>query len=136
MNKAAFSLKEYMFDKVKIDFSNKTSNELDIVFNPSGVFKADESAFELKFIFNAHNGNVENSFVEIECIANFKFEEKVTFEEIPSYFFRNSIAILFPYVRAFISTVTLQANIPPIVLPTMNLSELEKPLKENTSQEE
>lgn len=135
MKKAAFSLKEYMFDKVKIDFAKKTSNELDIDFNPYGVFKANESVFELKFVFNAHNGNIENSFVEIQCIANFKFEDNITFEEIPSYFFRNSIAILFPYVRAFISTVTLQANISPVILPTMNLSELEKPLKENTRQE-
>lgn len=52
---------------------------------------------------------------------------------MPSYFYRNSIAIVFPYIRAFISTVTLQANIPPIILPTMNLTSLEIPLKQNTT---
>ncbi len=69
---------------------------------------------------------------QIKCIAIFEFEDKINFEDIPSYFYINSIAILFPYVRAFVSTVTLQANIPPIVLPTMNISSLGKPLKEST----
>lgn len=37
-----------------------------------------------------------------------------------------------PYVRAFISSVSVQAGIPPIVLPTYNLSVLQEELKENT----
>lgn len=41
------------------------------------------------------------------------FESARTLEDIPDYFYANSIAILFPYVRAFVSTVSLQANIPP-----------------------
>jgi preprotein translocase subunit SecB len=131
--KAAFSLENYRFEKVFIDNSNKISNDLDISFDPSGVFDAETSNFELKFIFIAHNENINNPFVKIECISIFKFEDKIDFENIPSYFYRNSIAIIFPYIRAFISTVTLQANIFPIVLPTMNLSELEIPLKEKTT---
>ncbi|MDP4272663.1 MAG: protein-export chaperone SecB [Bacteroidota bacterium] len=134
MNKAAFTLEKYRFEKVMIDFSKKSSNDLDIGFEPSGKFFSSDSSYELKFVFIAHNENPKNAFVQIECIAQFKFEENIKFEEIPSYFYRNSIAIIFPYVRAFISTVTLQANIPPIVIPTMNLSSLENPLKENTIQ--
>ena len=134
MNKAAFSLKEYRFKKVSIDFSKKISNELSIAFDPKGQFNSDNSTFELSIVFDAFNDNPDNSFVSIECISIFKFEDKINFEEIPTYFYRNSIAIIFPYIRAFISTVTLQANIPPIILPTMNLSSLEKPLRENTIQ--
>ncbi|MCU0349271.1 MAG: protein-export chaperone SecB [Flavobacterium sp.] len=134
MNKAAFSLEKYRFDKVTIDFSNKTSNDLDISFEPSGKFDFQTSSYELNFSFIAHNDNLESPFVKVECIALFKFDEKIDFENIPTYFYRNSIAIIFPYLRAFVSTVTLQANIPPIVLPTMNLSALEAPLKENTIQ--
>lgn len=132
MNKAAFSLDNYRFEKVNIDFSKRTSNSLDIAFSPSGRFISNESVFELKFKFSAHNGEVGEAFVEVECVALFKFEENLQFENIPTYFYRNSIALIFPYMRAFISTVTLQANIPPIIVPTMNLSSLETPLKENT----
>ncbi|CAM4366664.1 hypothetical protein AQBE111736_13510 [Aquirufa beregesia] len=42
------------------------------------------------------------------------------------------MAILFPYLRAFISLVTLQINIPPLILPTLNLSSLEADLRKNT----
>jgi preprotein translocase subunit SecB len=134
MTKAAFSLVKYRFEKINIDFSKKTSNDLNISFEPSGKFNFQDSTYELNFTFVADNDNSESPFVKIECIALYKFEEKIDFENIPTYFYRNSIAIIFPYIRAFISTVTLQANIPPIVLPTMNLSALETPLKESTVQ--
>lgn len=134
MQKAAFSLERYRFEKVFIDFSNKTSNDLNIGFVPSGKFFKDKSLYELIFVFEAYTETSEQPFVKIECIAEFQFEDNVDFDSIPTYFYRNSIAILFPYIRAFIGTVTLQANIPPIVLPTMNLSSLEIPLRENTEQ--
>lgn len=36
----------------------------------------------------------------------------------------NSIAILFPYLRSFMSTVTAQAGISPFILPTININNL------------
>lgn len=132
MNKAIFSLDSYKFEKVKIDFSKKASNSLNLAFIPTGSFLSKQSIFELKFVFTAHTSDVADPFVEIECIALFKFENNMQLEDIPPYFYRNCIAIIFPYIRAFISTVTLQANIPPIILPTMNLSSLENPLREST----
>jgi preprotein translocase subunit SecB len=67
------------------------------------------------------------------CKARFVFREPVLLEEIPDYFYLNSIAILFPYVRAFVSIITLQANINPLMLPTMNLASLQETLKKNTN---
>jgi len=132
MNKAAFFLKDYKFEKVNIDFSKKVSNEISVGFEPSGEFYTKNSSFKLTIVFIAFNNKSSENFVSIECITTFQFENKITPDEIPSYFYRNSIAIIFPYIRAFVSTVTLQANIPPIILPTMNLSSLEKPLIEKT----
>ena len=74
----------------------------------------------------------ENSSIYVNCIADYKFEDIHSLEDIPEYFYANSIAILFPYVRAFVSTVTLQANIRPIVLPTYNVSPLQDMLIKNT----
>ena len=134
MNSAAFSLEDYKFTKVEIDYYNKESNDLKIDFDPTGKFYKDNSIFELKFIFSAFGNESKRAFVKIECIAVFKFAENINFDDIPSYFYKNSIAIIFPYIRSFVSTVTLQANIPPIILPTMNLSALEAPLKDSTVQ--
>lgn len=134
MEKAAFTLVKYSFDKVLIDYSLKSGQEIRIKFMPKGVFeKTDEkSSYNLSFNFKAISSNKEEPFVDIQCNALFEFAHNITFEEIPSFFYANSIAIIFPYLRAFVSTVTLQANKKPIVLPTMNLSSLEKDLRDNT----
>lgn len=134
MNKAAFYLDKYRFEKVNIDFSKKTTNDIDIAFNPKGVFNKQNSDFKLVIVFSAKSGQSKDNFIEVECVSTFKFKENTNFEDVPTYFYRNSIAIIFPYIRAFVGTITLQANIPPIVLPTLNLASLETPLRENTTQ--
>lgn len=134
MKKASFSIEKYYFDKVIIDFENYTDNEIQIDIKPSGVFINSESTFELTFNFAAITESESNSkpFVIMRCIGLFKFENVTTVSEIPSFFYRNSIALLFPYLRAYISLVTNQANVSSLMLPTMNLISLETPLKENT----
>lgn len=135
MNRAAFQIEKYTFDKVLINLENKTSEEINVEFIPSGIYYKDNCTYDLKFIFIAFNdNNIDNPFVRIQCIGTFKFENVNSFDEIPAYFYRNSIAILFPFVRAFVSMVTIQANIAPIMLPTMNLASLEEPLKQKTIQ--
>ncbi len=134
MQKAAFSILKYSFDKVKIDLSNFQSKDLKLNFETSGLYNETVSEFQLTFTVKAFAGdNLSDSFVEVRCVGLFKFEESTTFESIPDFFFRNSIAILFPYVRAFVSMVTIQANVPPVMLPTLNLSALETVLKQNTT---
>ena len=135
IDKAAFSLESYVFNKVSIDMvPNEEGGTLDLEFQPSGAFTQSEkhSSFELQFGFVAKKQDSE--VVKINCKAVFKFAGSIAFEEIPAYFYRNSIAIIFPYVRAFVSTVTLQANMLPILLPTINLSSLEPRLRENTKE--
>lgn len=135
MEPAKFSLDKFIFNKVDIDLDNNTGEKLLIDLIPSGIFDAEKSIFNLTFNFYAFSGrDAKNHFVHVRCMGTFDFENVNKIEDIPSFFYRNSIAILFPYVRAYISLVTNQANIPALVLPTMNLVSLEKPLKENTTQ--
>lgn len=134
MNKAIFFLHNYTFEKINIDYSKSKSDDIEILFSPKGIYKSSNSEFELNIVFEAKCNGFSENFVEISCIAHFKFNEETTYEDIPDYFYANSIAIIFPYIRAFVSTVTLQANMEPMVLPTLNLTALEKPLKENTIQ--
>lgn len=86
----------------------------------------------MTFNFLAKSDDTDISAIEIDCSAEFKFQDVNSLEEIPDYFYANSIAIIFPYLRAFVSTVTLQANIVPLLLPTMNLSNLQVELKAHT----
>ncbi len=133
MQKAAFSIINYQFDKVSIDLANHKSKELALAFDTRGIFNAEESIYELIFLVSASHQEKEKPFVTVQCKGFFKFENVSTIEEIPDFFYRNCIAILFPYVRAYVSLVTTQANVPGIILPTLNLSNLEDGLKKNTT---
>lgn len=132
--KAAFQIEGFYFDQVRINHSNQENTKLGIDFKPSGIFHTSASLYKLNLEFKAINkeNDTENELVKLTMVALFKFENVTTKEEIPDYFYRNAIAIVFPYIRAFVSNITLQANSKVIILPTMNLSNLEKPLKENT----
>jgi len=134
MQKAIFSIINYQFDKVLIDLANQTDEELNLSFDTRGIFYIEKSVFELIFKVSVNNNNSNNSFVEVQCKGMFKIEQCSKLDEIPDFFFRNSIAILFPYVRAYVSLITTQANISGIILPTLNLSGLEMELKKNTTQ--
>lgn len=134
MNKAVFSLESYKFDQAVLNLEDiKNDTAFLVGFEPSGIYKEKDSLYELKFIFKAwEEGKEESPIVRVRCVADFKFDGVTSLENIPSFFYLNSIAILFPYVRAFVSTLTLQANIKPILLPTLNLSSLQDTLRENT----
>ena len=138
MEKASFSLKDYKFIKVELDFNDFKSPSLQLIIEPEGIFHSSTRQYELTFIFKAVSDSKtiknQKQIIFVKCVAFFEFNDISKFEDIPEYFFTNSIAILFPYIRAFVSTLTLQANIPPIILPTMNLISLQEKLKANTKE--
>ena len=134
MHAAAFKLENYLFDKIKIDLENHKSKELGLNFLTSGIFFNDTKKFELIFHVSVFNEDKDNTFAEIRCKGTFTFENVNEFDDIPDFFYRNCIAILFPYVRSYLSLVTTQANVPGIILPTLNLSGLEIELRRNTTQ--
>lgn len=137
MQNAAFSITSYQFDKVNIDLSNHSSNNLSLDFQPNGIFRSEDSTYELTFLVTVFSKEKEmNPFISIQCKGLFKFDNVSKLEDIPDFFYRNSIAILFPYIRAYVSLVTTQANVPGIILPTLNLSNLEDTLRQNTTQKQ
>lgn len=136
MEIARFALVSYKFDKVSLNLEElKANTTFAINFKPSGVFNNEKKTYELTFLFTAIDSTSQKDIISIRCKAIFSFNEVSTIDDIPSFFYNNAIAILFPYIRAFVSTVTLQANIQPLVLPTLNLSDLQNTLKANTKVE-
>lgn len=133
MQKAAFSIINYQFDRVQIDLNNHKNKELALAFETNGLYDNENSTFLLQFVVKVANKESEHPFVEVSCKGNFKFDNVSSLEEVPDFFYRNCIAILFPYVRAYVSLVTTQANVPGIILPTLNLTNLETELRKNTT---
>jgi preprotein translocase subunit SecB len=133
MSKAAFSIVDYHFKKVILDYSTLNEHETQVAFMPSGIYDESTCKFELEFntlVFC--KGNEDNPIVQVNCLAIFKFNEKTVFSEIPDFFYTNAIAIFFPYIRAYVSLISTQANVRGIILPTFNLSHLGEELKMKT----
>lgn len=138
MEKAAFRFKNYYFTKAKIEFPAQTERnlDLDVKFLPKGEFVKTDATFKLylKVIISLNKDELGTNFVEVDSFSEFVFSEQIQLGDIPGFFYPNSIAIVFPYIRAFISTLSLQANMNPIILPTMNLTSLQEELKKNTTE--
>ena len=135
MDNVAFRLVRYWFEEALFHLSNVPGEKkINIDFQPSGIYQKDKGLYNLTFVFVAweNNKTQEDFAVKVKCNAEFQFNGAIGLDEIPAFFYPNSIAIVFPYVRAFVSTLTLQANIQPILLPTINLSSLQESLRKNT----
>ena len=133
--KASFAFKGYQVRQ--FSFQEPSDSKLDtftIGFDPSGTYNPNTGLFQLNFKFKAFvKGETEQDVVTANVSADFQFSENLALNEIPPYFYKNSIAIVFPYLRSFVSTLTFQANVKPMILPVLNLSDLEEPLRQNTT---
>ena len=132
MEKATFKFDSYHFTKAFIDFEIPTKSELSISFSPKGEYNVSKGRYVLIFDVVVKPVDTNKNVVDVTCIASFSFDNRLSIESIPEYFYPNSLAIVFPYVRAFVSTLSLQANVHPIILPTVNLMGLTEQLKKNT----
>ena len=124
-------MENYFFDEVVLNLHNiKPEAAIDTNFSPSGKYDQEKGLFTLQFAFDGLSEGT--SVVHVNCVAFFKFNEPVPFGELPDFFYGNCIAIMFPYIRSMVSTLTLQANISPMILPTLNLISLKEILKANS----
>ncbi|MFM6975431.1 MAG: hypothetical protein ACKOW2_01075 [Sphingobacteriaceae bacterium] len=133
--KAVFDFEGYKISK--FSFTEPVQGEVNAInlgFAPSGKYFPDDRRFILYLQFTAtienNNEMVKEEMMSVALESSFLFDSEVlSLDSIPPYFYRNSLAIIFPYLRAFVSTLTFQANIKPIILPILNLTTLETPLK-------
>lgn len=130
---APFSLINYEFPDVKMQDANRPiTDSLSINFSIAGGYDEGKGLFNLSFKTYV-SGEGTDPYISILCKAQYKFVERIKFADIPDYFYVNSLAILFPYVRAYISILTTQANQRAVILPTYNLSALGTELQKNTA---
>lgn len=73
----------------------------------------------LEIDISSENKNIE---LNIKIKGAFKSVDEMNDESFTKMCEINAPAILFPYIRAFISSCTSLAGIPPINIPLMNLS--------------
>ncbi|SRR5690554_3409794 len=106
---------------IRISDAESVGKDLQIDIKKSNKEEEKENIYNLFFEITISDklGSL-NIFLNIE--GKFEFNKDLTDSEKDSFFNINAPAILFPYVRAYISTLTSLSGINPIILPTINLS--------------
>ncbi len=134
---AAFKFVDYKFTEASINLGNLNENDnLTIVFSPSGVYNPKNGIYKLHLGLVALAEESKEIIIEVNCVADFSFITPLELADLPPYFYANTTAIIYPYIRAFVSTLSVQANYNSIVLPTLNISALADELKANTEIDE
>lgn len=107
---------------IKTNLAQDSDSQLSVNFKQTvGV---DEGNHKMRLLFDTEIAD-EKKNIEIMVKAEgfFEFEQGLPEEQKERFFKINAPAILFPYVRAYISTLTALSGINPITLPTLNLSQ-------------
>ena len=104
-------------DDFKLSFINKYSEE-------------DENSFVVAFSLSI-SSEEEDFVLEIEYLGFFSTDEPISEGFKESHFpSMNAPAIAYPFLRSFINTVTVNSNLNPVILPTINFQELVRQKKE------
>lgn len=77
-------------------------------------------------VFTGSDESESPYYVSLELVGNFESDMEI----LPQWE-ANALAILFPYVRSIISSITSQSGMPPIILPTINLAQMFKEAEAN-----
>ncbi len=111
-------------------FENYKVNKVEFKTND---IKQQKQVWNLKFNINIFEGLEDAPFsmnVEISGFFELAGEDDITRYEA------NAIAIMYPYLRAIVSTYTASANVSPVILPAINVNAMLKRKKEEENKEE
>lgn len=134
INKSDFRFEEYKILRsfISIKRDELPDDEYNINISPSGIKSKDRFDLTLKIEIKDKNEVVS---IDITVVGIFYFRENIDIKMLPHYFAVNAPAILFPYIRAYISLLTSLSGVGTVLLPTLNLSSLSKELLNNIKEE-
>lgn len=105
---------EFEDDKTLVDFS----------VTPHTTVGEDKKSMIIRLTVDIFKNAVEKNYpFEMSVTVNGFYSMKEPDEDILKYE-KNAIAILYPYVRALVSSFTANANVNPLVLPAINVNKL------------
>lgn len=94
------------------------------------VDKDNKNIFKTIFILNL--SITDNPFnLQVQAAGSFTISGEVDQKVYDNYLSISAPSILYPYIRAFISNMTVQAGIKPIIIPPLNFSALAPSKAEN-----
>ena len=123
----AIKFLDYRVSKVEfyLNKTEKQSNELNV--EVSSDKEVDKELKNMLVELNVEIGDKDESpfFMSICLEGLFELSQDYLDYDI-NLFYSNALSILYPYVRAIVSTYTAGANIKPVILPTINIKKMIK----------
>lgn len=125
--KSVLTLKNYVIKYINFSVNEDFNfdHEISICITPEftrEITKIDNDNVAVDLTVCVENVNNNMPFSLKTNIVGIFYLENWEHPEVSPLILSNSVAILFPYLRAFISTITANANIPPYILPVMNIA--------------
>jgi preprotein translocase subunit SecB len=121
-------LRLFQITKLSLDsktFDEAVTDDLEAKLRYGAVFSdKEEHDFAINFhiFFGGHDKEIE---IVVEATAHFQTDIAIDDDFKSSSFIKiNAPAIAFPYLRAFVSNVTLNAGYKPLILPSFNFISL------------
>jgi len=135
IKRSPFKLDQFIVKDLSILREPVKQGKIDFVINPYGTIDETSKIFKLtlEVFIKDSNGSFD---IKLTALGFFEFKFEKTPENLSNYFYTNAPAIIFPYIRAYISSITALSGLKAVNLPVMNLSNLKDQLKANTIREE
>lgn len=122
---AKFRFKKYLIKKSSIDFSaTETIHNIDGVsvdVKRNNLVSEKDNVFKLDMFVGIQD---KDAVIKIEVLiqGEFEFDSDLNEDQKKTFFEINAPAILFPYVRAYIASLTALSGFMPLNLPTINFA--------------
>lgn len=123
--KSALLFNKYIVNQVFFKTNNKyeePENGISIKMEITPKIEVDKERMNVTLNCDIFSNAEENNYpfeMSVSLTGFFSTQGEKT-----EVFVKNAIAILFPYIRAIVSTYTASANVPPLILPAINVNKL------------
>lgn len=122
---STLKFKNYIVEKIEFDVNfDCTGTEKEIEFNLNNTCKFEDNNFLLTLDVIVFPDAKKNDFpftIRIRMTGLFEIDSKESEETKLDFAEKNSIAILFPYVRSLLSIYTSNSNVGTLILPPINV---------------
>ena len=120
---ASFRLKEYKINKASIEFDpDKPLSKMSIEIERKGDIE-ENNIYRINMYIGVSD-ETNNFKISANMVALFEFDSEISEENKTSFVNSNAPAILFPYFRAYISTLTSLSGMQPVILQTINFARM------------
>ena len=133
---AGIQFQNFLVKESHIVFRESGQQKISIGFEPSGFILKSLNQFQLELGVTITEEE-EKFSINLQTVSVFSYPADADLEDYKqSLFIVNAPAIVFPYLRAYINSLTALSGMPPLVLPTLNLSPIGESLRGNIEEVE